>query len=390
MSDYLGGSFLGSPGVTASGRANPKSEHSHAGSRTVLVCGRHGWRPRSGRIPMIKYLGSKRVLLPRILEHVAPLAGVRTVLDLFSGTSRVAHALKGAGFRVHANDHNSYAATLATCYVQADRRRWLEKATRLIAELDALPGEPGWFTETFCVRSRYLQPMNGARVDAIRNGIAALDLPPELEAIALVSLMEAADRVDSTTGVQMAYLKQWAARSHQPLRMRVPELLEGEGGASCLEAIEAARAFPADLVYLDPPYNQHSYLGNYHVWESLVRWDKPDVYGVAMKRTDVRERPSAFNRRGEIEGALREVVAAVRARWLLVSFSDEGHLTPEAVEGILEQRGPVERLAMPYKRYVGHQIGIYNPDGVKVGTPGHGRNREMLFLVRAEAKVEVS
>src|SRR5262245_19652543 len=188
----------------------------------------------------------------------------------------------------------------------------------------------------------------------------------------------------------MAYLKGWAPRSHGRLTLRVPALLDGRGRASRLDAREAVARIEADLVYLDPPYNQHSYLGNYHVWESLVRWDKPEVYGVAMKRTDVRERPSAFNRRGEIEGALREVVAAVRARWLLVSFSDEGHLTPEAVEGILEQRGPVERLAMPYKRYVGHQIGIYNPDGVKVGTPGHGRNREMLFLVRAEAKVEVS
>ena len=330
---------------------------------------------------MIKYLGSKRVLLPRILDQVAPLPGVRTVLDLFSGTSRVAHALKRRGYRVHANDHNAYAAALATCYVQADRTRWLDRATRLIEELDKLSGKPGWFTETFCVRSRYLQPMNGARVDAIRDRIACLSLEPELEAIAIVSLMEAADRVDSTTGVQMAYLKRWAARSCQPLRLRVPELLDGPGGASCLEAIEAAGSFRADLVYLDPPYNQHSYLGNYHVWESLVRWDRPEVYGVAMKRRDVRERGSLFNRRGSIEPALRDVVMALDARWILVSFSDEGYLTPGQIEAILRERGPVTRRAVPHRRYVGHRIGIYNPKGVKVGTPGPGTNRELLFLV---------
>src|SRR5215475_6496583 len=101
---------------------------------------------------MIKYLGSKRVLLPRILAEVTRLSGVRTVLDLFSGTSRVGHALKARGFRVHANDHNAFAATLATAYVQADRHRWLAPATRLIAELEGLPGRAGWFTETFCVR----------------------------------------------------------------------------------------------------------------------------------------------------------------------------------------------------------------------------------------------
>ena len=330
---------------------------------------------------MIKYLGSKRVLIPRILEAVERLAGVRTVLDVFSGTSRVAHALKARGYRVHANDHNAYAATLAIAYVQADRRRWFEPARRLIAELDVLPGVAGWFTETFCVRARYLQPANGARVDAIRERIGALGLEPELEAVALVSLMEAADRVDSTVGVQMAYLKRWAPRASQPLRLRVPELLDGEGSASCLEAHEAAARFPADLAYLDPPYNQHSYLGNYHVWESLVRWDKPDVYGVAMKRVDVRERSSPFNRRGRIAGAFRSLLDAVRARYLVVSFSDEGYLSVEALRAMLAERGPVLVAELPHRRYIGSRIGIYNPQGEKVGVPGRSTNREHLFIV---------
>ena len=165
----------------------------------------------------------------------------------------------------------------------------------------------------------------------------------------------------------------------------MPDFLDGRGSSSCLDAVEAARRFAADLVYLDPPYNQHSYLGNYHVWESLVRWDRPEVYGVAMKRCDVRERGSRFNRRGAIEGALREVVESLTARWILVSFSDEGYLTPDQVEGLLRERGSVSRCVVPHPRYVGHQIGIYNPAGVKVGTPGHGRNRELLFLVETEA-----
>jgi adenine-specific DNA-methyltransferase len=330
---------------------------------------------------VIKYLGSKRVLIPRIMDAIGRLDGVRTVLDLFSGTSRVAHAMKAHGLRVHANDHNAYAATLATAYVQADRRRWLEPARRLIAELDAVPGAPGWFTETFCVRSRYLQPDNGARVDAIRERIASLALEPELEAVTLVSLMEAADRVDSTVGVQMAYLKRWAPRSFQPLRLRVPDLLDGEGSASCLEAEEAAGRHAADVAYLDPPYNQHSYLGNYHVWESLVRWDKPDVYGVAMKRVDVRERSSPFNRRGRIEGALRTLLDRIRARWLVVSFSNEGYLSVETLGAMLAERGAVQVAALPHRRYIGSQIGIYNPQGERVGVPGPRTNHEHLFVV---------
>ena len=60
---------------------------------------------------MIKYLGSKRLLVPAILEIITGLDRVRSVIDLFSGTSRVGHALKRSGFRVIANDHNAYAAT---------------------------------------------------------------------------------------------------------------------------------------------------------------------------------------------------------------------------------------------------------------------------------------
>ena len=47
--------------------------------------------------------------------------------------------------------------------------------------------------------------------------------------VLLTSLIEAADRVDSTTGVQMAYVKQWATRSHKDLELRLPELIAGSG-----------------------------------------------------------------------------------------------------------------------------------------------------------------
>jgi adenine-specific DNA-methyltransferase len=329
---------------------------------------------------VIKYLGSKRLLLPKLMSAIRA-GGTRSALDLFSGTSRVGHALKREGVRVHANDHNAYAHVLARCYVAADARRWRAPAERLLVELDALPGESGWFTEDYCVRSRYLKPENGARVDAIRNRIAALALEPELEAIALTSLVEAADRVDSTVGVQMAYLKQWAARAQNPLRLRLPEILDGEGSASCLDAAEAAERFEADVAYLDPPYNQHSYLGNYHVWETIVRWDAPEVYGTACKRVDVRARGSAFNRRGSIVAAFAAVLERVRARRIVVSFNDEGYLELSRLRELLATRGEVSEASVDHPRYIGHRLGIYNPQGEKVGTPGPARNREHLFVV---------
>jgi adenine-specific DNA-methyltransferase len=338
---------------------------------------------------LIKYIGSKRLLVPAIVDIVGRVASesrVRRVLDLFSGTSRVGHALKAAGYEVTANDHTTYAYKLAQCYVAADRAELLAPAEKLIAELNALPGAPDYFTETFCERSRYLQPHNGERVDAIRARIAALALPPLLEAVLLVSLMEAADRVDSTCGLQMAYLKQWSARSHNALELRLPALLAGKGHACQREAHEAARGQSYDLAYLDPPYNQHRYLGNYHVWESLVRWDKPEVYGTAMKRIDCKQYKSDFNSRPRIARALSELTGLIDARYLLVSFSNEGYLTRADVQDMLRARGEVGWVDVDYKRYVGAQIGIYNPSGEKVGKVSHLRNRECLFLVGPNAQ----
>lgn len=345
---------------------------------------------------MIKYLGSKRTLIPQILDAVravsgecGPVAGGATVLDLFSGTSRVGHALKSHGYRVVANDHNAYAHTLAKCYVQADRAEILQDAEQLIAEFNSLPGKPGYVTENFCIRSRYFHPSNGERIDAIRDAIAAKCLGPELEAVLLVSLMEAADRVDSTTGVQMAYLKEYAPRALRPMTLRMPAVIDRPLSGKCeahrMDALEAAEAFEADVAYIDPPYNQHSYLGNYHVWETLVLWDKPETYGIACKRVDVRTRRSCFNFKVRFEDSFSRLLSAVRAKALVISFSNEGYLSPNRMVEMLGELwggdARVRTVEVDYRRYVGAQIGIYNPAGEKVGKVSHLKNKEYLFLV---------
>lgn len=341
---------------------------------------------------MIKYIGSKRTLIPVIVEAVRRATSARSVIDLFSGTSRVGHALKAAGYRVLSNDHNAYAATLARCYVQADAEDVLDDAKKLVREFNTLKGKPGYFTETFCVRSRFFQPKNGERIDAIREAIAAKGLDPELEAVMLVSLMEAADRVDSTTGLQMAYLKDWAPRAYNDLELRVPHVLprakSGKGQATCLDALEAVKVLDGDVAYIDPPYNQHSYLGNYHIWESLVRWDKPEVYGIACKRVDVRTRQSIFNSRPRFAGAMKQLLNAVKAPVLIVSFNNEGYLSREQMEAMLASlwggEGKVTTIENDFNRYVGAKIGIYNPQGEKVGKVSHVKNKEYLYVVSRE------
>jgi adenine-specific DNA-methyltransferase len=333
---------------------------------------------------VIKYLGSKRALVP-LIRRLAERLPVATACDLFAGTTRVGQGLRASGLEVHSNDLASYSAPLAQAYIVADETVDRPRLAAILVELSALEGRDGYVSEVFCRRARYFQPHNGRRIDAIRDAIDDYALSELERGILLTSLLEAADRVDSTTGLQMAYLKGWAARSYKELELRLPEPVAGPpGSASTIDANVLAPALDVDLVYVDPPYNQHSFFSNYHVWETLVRWDQPESYGVAHKRTDCRERKSAYNSRRAAPAALAELLASLRAPWLIVSASDEGFHSPAVLQGLLELHGHVARIDVDSKRYVGAQIGIHSPAGEKVGTVSHLRNLEHLFLVGPE------
>jgi adenine-specific DNA-methyltransferase len=333
---------------------------------------------------VIKYLGSKRRLVP-VLTAIRSISGARTALDLFTGTTRVAQAWRTAGAVVTAVDSARYAEAFARTYVATEltpqRQRSLGDA---LGALAAVPPSPGYVTDVFCRQARYFQPANGARIDAMRDAIAADYAGTWLEPVLLTALIEAADRVDSTTGVQMAYLKSWAPRAARPMELRTPEIPAGPPGrAFRADASEVVSTLTAvDLAYLDPPYNQHRYTANYHVWETIAAWDAPQHYGVACKRADLRdpETRSVFNDRRQMPTALRACVKGVDAGVIAVSFNDEAWVSLDELVDMCSAHGPVTVLAFDSRRYVGATIGIHNPAGEKVGRVSHVRNTEYVVV----------
>ena len=138
-------------------------------------------------------------------------------------------------------------------------------------------------------------------------------------------------------------------------------------------------------MYLDPPYNQHRYFTNYHVWETLVRWDEPAHYGIACKRVDARDDStrSVFNSKQDMPAAMADLLARARAEVLVVSYNDESWISPEADDRArcaTPGATRVEVVAFDSKRYVGAQIGVHGPTGEKVGEVKRLRNVEYLFL----------
>ena len=345
---------------------------------------------------VIKYLGSKRLLVP-VLGEIASAVDARTAVDLFTGTTRVAQEFKRRGMHVTATDSASYSEVLSDCYVatDADSVDTGALADELV-RLNALSGIDGYVTRTFCEQARYFQPHNGRRIDAIRDEIDRSHPDGPLRPILLTALMLAADRVDSTTGLQMAFLKQWAPRSHQDLELRMPDLLPGPGRSVRGDAMLTIDDLDhVDLMYVDPPYNQHRYFTNYHVWETLVRWDEPEHYGIACKRVDARDDAatrSVFNSKQHMPGALTDLLGRARADLLVVSYNDESWISADQMVSALRDAGreQVVVLAFDAKRYVGAQIGIHAPNGIKVGEVKRLRNVEYLFLAGDRALVEAA
>ena len=340
---------------------------------------------------MIKYLGSKRTLIPT-LSRLGQASGAKTALDLFTGTTRVAQAFKRVGMNVIASDIASYSECFGKTWIEldGDSANHTELAEAL-GDLQNLRGEAGYFTEKFCIEARYFQPKNGERVDAIRERIESDYRGTWLYYPLLTSLILGADRVDSTTGIQMAFLKGWASRSGNSLELRDPELLAGSGESIRGDALEIVKHLPpVELAYLDPPYNQHRYFSNYHVWESLVRWDKPDTYGIANKRLDARdaEMKSPFNSKKTMAKALEQLVADLKCETMVLSYNNESWLSRSDLLDIAGKQGHVEIVDFDFKRYVGSQIGVFNKAGERVGIPGAKRNIEHIVIAGEKSIVQ--
>ncbi len=332
---------------------------------------------------MIKYLGSKRALMP-VLETLFAASKATTAVDLFTGTTRVAAAMKQLGMQVTAVDTASYSEIFSKTFVELDATgKDLSELADAVKSLNALSGTSGYFTEVFCDKARYFQPKNGQRIDAIRSAIETDYKGSWMYFPLLSSLLIAADKVDSTTGVQMAYLKTWSRRSFLDIELQVPELLAGSGRSIRGDAIEQAPNLGSfDLAYLDPPYNQHRYFGNYHIWETLVRWDQPEYYGIANKRIDTRskENKSDFNSKLTLPAALATLISELDVKTLVLSYNNESWLSRRELTDMCSKFETVEILDFDSKRYVGSQIGGYNQSGRLVGKPGAHRNLEHIVI----------
>lgn len=308
----------------------------------------------------VKYIGSKKKLLQPILGLISR-AGASSVLDCFSGSTRVAQALANNGFRVHANDISEYSRVIANCFLNG--HSVLREVDKKIQFLDSLRPIFGWYSENYGGDPRQLdgkkpwQLHNTMKLDAIRPEIDRISESEIEKCVLLTSLMIALDEVDNTLGHQAAYLKNWSKRSFNKMQMRLPGIRYHalESRVTKVDACEAAANSDAELVYVDPPYGSNNslmppsrvrYGAYYHLWTTICLNDEPKLFGVNGRREDSRDRfSSAYEEyRKDNDGrylsmiALDQLLKNVSAKHVLVSYSSGGRATREQLMDVLSSR----------------------------------------------------
>ncbi len=355
----------------------------------------------------IKYIGSKLKLIPQVLELVKKV-NAKTILDGFSGTTRVSQALAKLGYTVICNDVAPWSKIFGTCYLLNTKPR--DAYQPLIDHLNAVPSIDGWFTEHYgghansgCAiqedgLKKPWQFHNTRKLDAIRQEIETLKLDPIEKAVALTSLILALDRVDSTLGHFSAYLREWAPRAYKELVLKVPEIFTSEGDHQVHQAdiFELVPRVSVDLAYFDPPYGSNNekmppsrvrYAAYYHLWKSVVLFDKPTLFGKAKRRKDTSDPLAAsifeeFRRNDDGQfiavQAIAKLVRETQARWILLSYSSGGRATAQQLNEVMQNSGKLLAvLELDYKKNV--MAGMrWTHEWVDIAEEP---NREFLFLL---------
>ena len=355
----------------------------------------------------IKYAGSKLKLIPQILQ-LAQKVNAKTILDGFSGTTRVSQAFAKLGYNVVCNDISTWSKVLGTCYLLNTKTR--SDYQPLIDHLNALPPIDGWFTEHYGGHTndgsalqkdglkKPWQLHNTRKLDAIRKEIEDLNLSVVEKAVALTSLMLALDRVDSTLGHFSSYLRMWSPRSFKELVLEVPDVFTYKGHHEVCQSdiFELVPKVSSDLAYFDPPYGSNNekmppsrvrYAAYYHLWKSVILHDKPKLFGKANRRADSSDQASAsvfeeFRRNGDgrfiaVE-AIEKLIRMTQARWILLSYSSGGRATADELNDVMKTNGKLLAVnEMNYKRNVMGSMKWSNEWTPSTTKP----NQEYLFLL---------
>ncbi len=308
----------------------------------------------------MNYIGSKRSLLDFLRDTIARVTGRAdggglVFGDLFAGTGVVGAAFKERGWKVIANDIQYYGYILAKHY--AENREPMNYA--LPDELNALEGKAGFVYDNYCGGSgsgrNYFTDRNGMKCDAIRMRLQELydrGRITEHEYVwCLASLINSIDKRANTASVYCAFLKHTKKSAQRDFVLEPLPVVEGpDGKAYNRDANELVREISGDVLYLDPPYNSRQYCSNYHVLETIARYDAPEITGVAGLRKGDGMKSRYCSKRTAAD-ALDDLIGRADFKYIFLSYNNEGIVPPDVIREIMSGYGEYGFYTKEYRRF---------------------------------------
>lgn len=331
---------------------------------------------------LITCLGNKRSLLSflgQALDHVKRQLGKKKleIGDFFSGSGVVSRFFKAHAIRLVSNDLERYAEVSGRCYLSNKEQVDWEMLKDVLRDLEkeVENPEPGFITELYAPEDD-ADIRKGERVFYTTRNACVLDaackyiknMPEQIKPFLLGPLLSEASIHANTSGVFKGFHKnedgigcfggkkgdalERITRDidfHLPVLSRFSTEVEVCRG----DANSVARKVKGlDLVYLDPPYNQHPYGSNYFMLNLIADYKKPSSISKVSGIPKDWNR-SAYNSRKGASFSLFDLIDSCDAPFVLVSYNSEGYVPHDDFLNFMRQRGKATVWATSYNAYRG-------------------------------------
>ncbi|MFA6334543.1 MAG: DNA adenine methylase [Bacteroidales bacterium] len=330
----------------------------------------------------MNYIGSKKSLLQFLEESIYQVVGKKdfTFLDLFAGTGIVGQHFKSKGHKVIANDLQYYSFVLNKNYIENHKvlkfiglEKELEDLKNIDYEkradfvckfLDNLDLKEGFIYKNYCLggtknkefQRQYFSDENGKKVDTIRENIEEWKKENKINDneyyFLLATLIENIDKVANTASVYGAFLKQLKKSAQQEFLMKPANFVlnDNEHNVYNEDIEKLVETVQGDVLYLDPPYNHRQYAPNYHLLETIAKFDNPKIKGKTGLR-DYSNQKSKFSQKKDVLKSFENIIQQANVKYIFLSYNNEGLMTEEEVKAIMSRRGKYGIFKKEYNRF---------------------------------------
>ena len=317
----------------------------------------------------MRFIGSKRLLLKNIEyvinQNIKQGEKINTFCDIFSGTTIVSQYFKNK-YKIISNDLLYFSYCLQKSYLEINKKPKFKNLS-INLEIEDYLNKSDQYKEGFIYQNyspggiekrKYLSEENAKRIDNLRykfNKWFSEDKINKYEYYYLVSLViEATPFISNIAGTYGAYLKNWDKRSLKKLELNPLNIINNNKknksyNEDCNNLI---KKIEGDILYLDPPYNSRQYLPNYHLLETIAKYDDPKIKG----KTGIREyenQKSNFCNKSYAEDALESLIKNANFKYIVLSYNSEGIISEKKLEKLLKtySKRLFKKYRFDYRRY---------------------------------------